>query len=184
MTPPVRSILDEQRDMQKAMELISLGARLQVVESEVAISRPRLIRLYKELQGHPPPKGLLPFSTDWFLTWQPNIQASLFYGIYQQLQRDNPTHQRFELLTASYRLYQEQAFRSTAEHVLSITRVWTLLRFFESNLLDLAPCTRCSGQFVVHAHSPVKHFVCGICQPPSRAGKRLKNRNKAVELTA
>lgn len=183
MTHPSRRILDEQRDMQKAMELISLGARLQVVESEVAVSRPRLIRLYKELHGHPPPKGLLPFSTDWFLTWQPNIQASLFYGIYLQLQRGNPTHERFEMLTTSYRLYQEQASHSAGEHVLSITRVWTLLRFFEGNLLDFAPCTRCSGRFVVHAHSPIRHFICGICQPPSRAGKRLKKRNKAVELT-
>ncbi len=33
------------------MELISLGARLQMLESETQISRGRLVRLYKELRG-------------------------------------------------------------------------------------------------------------------------------------
>ena len=50
------------------MELISLGARLQMLESETQLSRGRLIKLYKELRGSPPPKGMLPFSTDWFMT--------------------------------------------------------------------------------------------------------------------
>jgi flagellar transcriptional activator FlhC len=184
MTDRPRRLLDEHRDLQKAIELISLGARLQVVESEIPdISRPKLIRLYKDLQGQSPPKGLLPFSTDWFLTWQPNIQASLFYGVFHQLQRDNPESNRLDLLIAAYRLYREQVQHCPEAVVLGITRVWTLLRFFESKLLDLALCTRCDGRFIVHAHSPVRQFVCGICQPPSRAGKRLKNRNKYVELT-
>lgn len=50
------------------MELITLGARLQMLESETQLSRGRLIKLYKELRGSPPPKGMLPFSTDWFMT--------------------------------------------------------------------------------------------------------------------
>jgi flagellar transcriptional activator FlhC len=183
MTDRTRSLLDEHRDVQKAIELINLGARLQVVESEVLISRPKLIRLYKELQGQSPPKGLLPFSTEWFLTWQPNMQASLFYGIFQQLQRDNPTSERLDLFIAAYQLYREQVQSCPGAVALGITRVWTLLRFFDSKQLDLAACTRCDGRFVVHAHSPVKQFVCGICQPPSRAGKRLKKGNKDVELT-
>lgn len=48
------------------MELITTGARLQMLESETQLSRGRLIKLYKELRGSPPPKGMLPFSTDWF----------------------------------------------------------------------------------------------------------------------
>lgn len=185
MTDRSRRLLDEHRDLQKAIELINLGARLQVIESEIPdISRPKLIRLYKDLQGQSPPKGLLPFSTEWFLTWQPNIQASLFYGIYQQLQGDNSNYPRLDLLICSYRLYREQVQHCPEAVVLGITRVWTLLRFFESKQLDMAVCTRCDGRFIVHAHSPVKQFVCGICHPPSRAGKRLKKSNKYVELTS
>lgn len=63
-----KSIVQEARDIQLAMELINLGARLQMLESETQLSRGRLIRLYKELRGSPPPKGMLPFSTDWFMT--------------------------------------------------------------------------------------------------------------------
>lgn len=55
-----KSIVQEARDIQLAMELINLGARLQMLESETQLSRGRLIRLYKELRGSPPPKGMLP----------------------------------------------------------------------------------------------------------------------------
>lgn len=65
-----KSIVQEARDIQLAMELITLGARLQMLESETQLSRGRLIKLYKELRGSPPPKGMLPFSTDWFMTWE------------------------------------------------------------------------------------------------------------------
>lgn len=73
-----KSIVQEARDIQLAMELINLGARLQMLESETQLSRGRLIRLYKELRGSPPPKGMLPFSTDWFMTREQNIHASMF----------------------------------------------------------------------------------------------------------
>ncbi|WP_262353594.1 FlhC family transcriptional regulator, partial [Salmonella enterica] len=53
-----KSIVQEARDIQLAMELINLGARLQMLESETQLSRGRLIRLYKELRGSPPPKGM------------------------------------------------------------------------------------------------------------------------------
>ena len=60
---------------QRAVTLINLGARLQVLESETDLSYERLLRLYKEVAGKSPSKGQLPFSTDWFMTWQPNIHA-------------------------------------------------------------------------------------------------------------
>ena len=46
-----KSIVQEARDIQLAMELITLGARLQMLESETQLSRGRLIKLYKELRG-------------------------------------------------------------------------------------------------------------------------------------
>ena len=69
-----RTVLGEAREIRVASELIHLGARLQVLESETALSRERLLKLYKEIRHVSPPKGMLPFSTDWFMTWQPNIQ--------------------------------------------------------------------------------------------------------------
>lgn len=80
-----KSVVTEAQEIQLAIELINLGARLQLLETEVSLSRERLLKLYKELKGVSPPKGMLPFSTDWFLTWQPNIHSSLFLNIHNFL---------------------------------------------------------------------------------------------------
>jgi len=175
-----KSLLVEMQQVQLAIDLIELGARLQVLETETDLSRARLIRLFKEVRGMSPPKGMLPFSTDWFITWMPNIHSSLFYNIYLRLQED-PGCDRMEAFIKAYRLYAEQVEAEDAETVLGLTRAWTLVRFFESDLLQLSPCTRCAGHFVAHAHSPKHDYVCGICQPPSRAGKTRKRQQAALD---
>ena len=83
----VKSILTEARQIERAVTLIKLGARLQVLESETDLSYERLLRLYKEVQGESPARGMLPFSTDWFMTWQPNIHSSLFLNMYEYLNK-------------------------------------------------------------------------------------------------
>ncbi|MBF1800830.1 flagellar transcriptional regulator FlhC [Alloalcanivorax profundimaris] len=168
-----KSLVGEMQQVRLAIELIELGARLQVLESEIGLSRGRLIRLYKEVRGASPPKGMLPFSTDWFITWLPNIHSSLFYGYYRQLTEQKGC-ERMEGFVKAYRLYLEQVALDEAEPVLGLTRAWTLIRFFESGLFELSDCTCCGGRFVNHAHTPSQDFVCGICQPPSRAGKTRK----------
>ncbi|GAB3286062.1 flagellar transcriptional regulator FlhC [Parahaliea aestuarii] len=169
-----KSLVTEMQQVQLAIELIELGARLQVLESETELSRGRLIRLYKEVRGMSPPKGMLPFSTDWFMTWQPNIHSSLFYSYYQRLTRTLGCT-RMEAFTKAYRMYLEQLSLDDAEPVLGLTRAWTLIRYFESGMFEVNPCTRCSGQFVMHAHTPASEYVCGICLPPSRAGKTARS---------
>lgn len=172
-----KSLVSEMLQVQMAIELIELGARLQVLETETDLSRARLIKLYKEVRGMSPPKGMLPFSTDWFITWLPNVHSSLFYNIYLRLVEDQGC-ERMEAFVKAFRLYLEQMQLDDAEPVLGLTRAWTLVRFFESNMLELSPCTSCSGHFVAHAHTPSHNFVCGICQPPSRAGKTRKRRDE------
>ncbi|WAH59107.1 flagellar transcriptional regulator FlhC [Pseudomonas silvicola] len=176
-----KSLVEEMFQVQLAIELIELGARLQVLEVETSLSRGRLIRLYKEVRGVSPPKGMLPFSTDWFVTWLPNIHSSLFYGIYLRLTKIGCD--RIEAFIKAYRLYLEQVGGDEeSEVVLGLTRAWTLVRFFESDMLELVGCSSCSGQFVAHSHGPAQRYVCGICQPPSRAGKTLKRReNEELE---
>lgn len=168
-----QSLVERMQQVQLAIELIELGARLQVLETETDLSRGRLLRLYKEVRGMSPPKGMLPFSADWFMTWSPNIHSSLFYGIYKRLTEEQGC-KRIDAFVKAYRLYLEQVLLDDSEAVLGLNRAWTLLRFFESGLLDLAECTQCHGHFVMHAHTPCKDYVCGICRPPSRAGHTLK----------
>lgn len=172
-----KSLVEEMHQVQMAIELIELGARLQVLETETDLSRGRLIRLYKEVRGMSPPKGMLPFSTEWFITWLPNIHSSLFYNIYRYLQQEQGC-ERMEAFVKAFRLYLEQMALDDAEPVLGLTRAWTLVRFFESEMLELSRCTHCDGHFVAHAHSPSHDYICGICQPPSRAGKTRKRAAK------
>lgn len=176
-----KSLVDEMHQVQLAIELIELGARLQVLESEIGLSRGRLIRLYKEVRGASPPKGMLPFSTDWFITWLPNIHSSLFYGYYRQLTEEQGC-ERLAGFVKAYRLYLEQMTLDEAEPVLGLTRAWTLIRFFESGLFELSLCTCCGGRFVNHAHTPSQNFVCGICQPPSRAGKTARKKASTKKI--
>ena len=41
-----KSVLQEAREVQRAIDLIELGARLQFLESVVSLCRERLVRLY------------------------------------------------------------------------------------------------------------------------------------------
>ncbi|MFN3716127.1 MAG: flagellar transcriptional regulator FlhC [Thiobacillus sp.] len=170
-----KSLLNEMRDTQLAIELIELGARPQVLECETSLSRERLLKLYKEVKGVSPPKGMLPFSTDWFLTWLPNVHASLFVNIHRYLTK-NSEASGIEALLKSYRLYQEYVHTNQIEPVLSFTRAWTLNRFFESRMLETAVCKTCGGHFVVHPDDLHHDYVCGLCNMPARAGKTRKAR--------
>ncbi|WP_096698982.1 flagellar transcriptional regulator FlhC [Polaromonas sp. AER18D-145] len=168
-----KSVILEAREIHLAIDLIKLGARLQFLEAETSLSRDRLIKLYKEIKGASPPKGLLPFSTDWFMTWLSNIHSSMFYNIYRFM----VTHggcTRIQAIIKSYRLYLEQVQQQGGEPVLDFTRAWTLVRFFDSDMLQLSTCTRCTGLFVAHAHDSQSGYVCVLCRPPSRAGKTRK----------
>ncbi|MFN7205537.1 MAG: FlhC family transcriptional regulator, partial [Burkholderiales bacterium] len=42
-----KSIVEDSKDVQRAVELIKLGARLQVLESETRLSYEKLLKLYK-----------------------------------------------------------------------------------------------------------------------------------------
>jgi flagellar transcriptional activator FlhC len=168
-----KSVVAEVREITLAIELIELGARLQLLEAETSLSRDRLIRLYKELKGVSPPKGMLPFSTEWFMTWQPNIHSSLFYGIYRFISQHGGC-EPIQSIVKGYRLYLEHNELHGEEPILSLTRAWTLVRFFDSGMLQTNTCTRCGGPFVAHAYDLRQGFICGLCQPPSRAGKTRK----------
>jgi flagellar transcriptional activator FlhC len=166
-----KTVLGESQQVKIATELIEMGARLQVLQEETSLSRERLLKLYKEVKGESPSKGMLPYSTDWFISWQPNIHSSLFMGIYQFLIK-NAGVEGVQALITAYRLYLDQVQGiEDSEVVLSITRAWFLIRFFKAGMMQMVPCRECGGEFVTHTNELHAHYVCGICHPPARAGK-------------
>jgi len=170
-----KSVCQEGGDIQLARDMIELGARLQVLQAETSLSHDRLSKLYRELRGCSPPKGMLPFSVDWFMTWLPNIHASLFYNVCQFIKTHTPS-QGVRAVIDAYRLYLENAsagqpYETNAEPVLSFTRAWMLMRFFDGGMLQLSTCRHCGGRYIAHAYDLQQHYVCAICRPPPRAGK-------------
>jgi flagellar transcriptional activator FlhC len=165
-----KSVLNESRQIERAVALIKLGARLQVLESETDLSYERLLRLYKEVAGKSPSKGQLPFSTDWFLTWQPNIHSSLFLNMYEYLNKVS-TLEDIDAVMKAYRLYTEQMNTLGMEPLLSVTRAWRLVKFVDNNMLTMTRCSKCGGHFVSEPYENARHYVCGLCVPPARAGK-------------
>src|SRR5690606_30134879 len=99
-----KSVTKEADEILLASSMIELGARLQVLEAETSLSHDRLARLYREIRGCSPPKGMLPFSVDWFMTWLPNIHSSLFYNVYRFLVEHTPS-QGVRAVIDAYKLY-------------------------------------------------------------------------------
>lgn len=179
-----RSVAGEARQVQVAIDLIRLGARLQLLQEETSLSRERLLRLYKEIKGESPSKGMLPYSTDWFMSWQPNIHASLFMDIYRFLVM-NAGIEGVQALITAYRLYLDQMQGiEDSEPILSITRAWFLIRFFKAGMMQLSPCKECGGYFVTHVNELYENYVCGICHPPARAGKTRAAKQAALDIGA
>ncbi len=165
-----KSVLNDSRQVNRAVALIQLGARLQVLESETNLSYERLLRLYKEVAGRSPSKGQLPFSTDWFLSWQPNIHASLFLNTYEYLNKVSPLED-IDAIMKAFKLYTEQIAACGVEPLLTITRAWRLVKFVDNNMLAMTKCKKCGGHFVSEPYENARHFECGLCTPPARAGK-------------
>ncbi|MFA5665056.1 flagellar transcriptional regulator FlhC [Castellaniella sp.] len=170
-------VAQEATDILLASEMIRLGARLQVLQAETRLSYERLARLYRDIRGHSAPKGMLPYSLDWYMTWMPNLHSSVFFNVYRYL-RLKAGASRTEALVEAYKLYLEQVqadllpvSHASSHTLLSFTRAWMMLRFFDSGQLQGSRCVRCHGLFVAHAHDPDADYVCGLCKPPPRAGK-------------
>ncbi|EWG67297.1 Flagellar transcriptional regulator FlhC [Enterobacter sp. DC4] len=169
-----KSVMAEIRDAQIAMELISFGARMQVLESETKLSRRRLLKLYKELKGCSPPKGMLPFSPDWYMSWEQNIHSSIFYNIYLYLKK-MAYGRPVEIMLKTYRLYLDHCLTTQDDRpVLGLTRAWTLLRFIDCGMVKHTQCSICGGSFITTPEHTHTVFTCSLCLPPSRAIKKNK----------
>ncbi|XTZ39328.1 flagellar transcriptional regulator FlhC [Salmonella enterica] len=169
-----KNITSEIRDAQIAVQLISFDARMQVLQSETSLSRRRLLQLYKEIKGCSPPKGMLPFSTDWYMAWQHNIHSSIFFNIYHCLQKMH-AGRPVELMLKGYQLYLENSLNDNEKTpVLGLTRAWTMLRFIDCGVINHTTCCKCGGVFITTAESAAHEYSCCLCFPLSRVIKISK----------
>lgn len=186
-----QTLLTQAKVVEAAAELIRLGARMQVLENMTPMPREKLLRLYKEIKGEAPPRGMLPFSTEWFLEWQPAMHSALYLTHRNELRRlsglagaataaTNPLWH----MPITYKAYLESVKSCGLEPVLTLTRAWSLERFLGSRMLKEVSCRRCGGVFLGHAHDIERGFVCGLCKVPPRAGKTAKAKANQALLAA
>jgi flagellar transcriptional activator FlhC len=45
------------------------------------------------------------------------------------------------------------------------------VKFVDAQMLTRTQCTVCKGQFVTEPYENERHYQCGLCNPPARAGK-------------
>lgn len=186
-----QSLLDQAKAVESAAELIRLGARMQVLENMTPMPREKLLRLYKEIRGEAPPRGMLPFSTEWFLEWQPAMHSALYLTHRNEVRRldarrrgvvteGNPLWH----MPTAYKVYLESVKACGLEPVLTLTRAWSLERFLGSRMLKEVGCRKCGGLFLGHAHDIERGFICGLCKVPPRAGKTAKAKLEAAAAVA
>jgi flagellar transcriptional activator FlhC len=68
-------------------------------------------------------------------------------------------------------LYLEQTRPRAWSRCCRVTRAWRLVKFVDNGMLTMTKCSKCGGHFVTHPHEIARHYVCGLCNPPARAGK-------------
>ena len=141
-----------------------------MLQSETDCPYERLLKLYKEVAGKSPSKGQLPFSTDWFMTWQPNIHASLFYQHLRVPEQDDGAR-AIDAIIKAYQLYCAR-WRSTGSSRCCRSPG-------PGGWCDSSTPAWCSDELHAlrrplrqpHLRDSRTQYVCGLCEPPARAGK-------------
>jgi flagellar transcriptional activator FlhC len=90
--------------------------------------------------------------------------------------------QGLDAIVQAYRLYLSYMQATCLDPILSVTRAWTLTRYF-GVLLDTAPCSVCGHDFVVAAHELASTPVCGLCRAPANDRPARRSRAGAVRNT-
>lgn len=166
------SVTEDLSQIEMAVELIKHQPRLQMLTELTSLSRERLLNLYKEINQSSPTKGQLPFSTDYFLVWNGNVHASLFYNRYLWFKKHSNLPMG-AMLAKAYTYYQTELKAMQIPVELSITRAWMLVKYFDAGMLTLTACVQCGGHFVTNPYDLQTGYCCGFCKKPPRAGSCL-----------
>jgi flagellar transcriptional activator FlhC len=56
-----KTVIEEADDVRRAVEMVQLGARMQMLEVETRLSREKLLKIYKEVRGVSPRRACCRF---------------------------------------------------------------------------------------------------------------------------
>lgn len=157
-----------------AHRLLTLNARLPVINALTGLPRRVVVKVHWEVHGTAPTNGLLPYDTHWITKTATNcIHASLFMQAYLTIHdRINNREQvllgqvflkAFELYLESLRINANPTWRETTEPQLSIDRAYTISRQYHVGQVMFKPCKTCHSGFVAVRDIPVEYQLCPVC---------------------
>ena len=122
LTPKESDILGLKRKLDLAKGLIEKGGRPSIVRAVCQISKASALQLHKEIHGHGPNAGLLPYDPDWIAKSPGNcLHASIYFNIFQKLS-NNTSACKGEIYLAAYTLYEQTLMDKPK--ILNINRAW------------------------------------------------------------
>lgn len=173
-----REILAIARKLNLAKGLIERGGRPSIVMVVCGISKASTLKLYKEIHGHGPCAGLLPYDPDWVVKNPTNcLHASIYVNIYKRL-CEYMSADKGDIYLSSYILYEE-TLSNGEDKVLSINRAWHLGQQCQMSTICVKSCPKCKSFFATVTEFPDPYKMCPLCdiQMDSSGKKKWKKLN-------
>lgn len=144
--------------MHDAVRLIQAGARATLVCQLTDLPKKLVKRTYTMLQGHPSPRGQMPFTDAWYLENDLRmLHATLAWQLHNRIARKNRSEARIVLEV--YAVYQCIVDKPQ----LDLTRVVFVLRLMAMDLWRERQCQYCGSAFLAPADE--KHDIaCPGCR--------------------
>lgn len=174
-------LIAQMGELALAKRMIELGARMQVLESELTLSKPALLNLYRSIKGESPKKGQVPFLVNYYFEWQVFSNASLFLNIFHKLEFISPKLSVAELLIKAYESYYSMVTASGQEPKLTFTRAWRLYKFEQVSMIVLKTCPACKGRMIFDPTRIHSNVPCMLCDPPNRNRRALKRKDESEQ---
>jgi flagellar transcriptional activator FlhC len=141
-----------------AVRLIQAGARATLVCQLTELPKKLVKRMYTLLQGHPSPRGQMPFTDAWFLENDLRmLHATLVWQLHKRIAREHRSEAR--VLLEVYTVYRCMVNKPQ----LNLTRTSVVLRLVAMALWQERQCGHCGNTFL--APTDEKHDVaCPGCR--------------------
>ena len=141
-----------------AVRLIQAGARATLVCQLTELPKKLVKRMYTMLQGHPSPRGQMPFTDAWYLENDLRmLHATLVWQLHKRIARTNRSEARVMLeVYAVYRCIVNKP-------QLNLTRTVLVLRLVSMALWQERQCRYCGNVFLAPADEK-QDIACPGCR--------------------
>jgi len=172
LTPKESDILGLKRKLDMAKGIIEKGGRPSIVRAVCQISKASALQFHKEIHGHGPNAGLLPYDPDWITKSPENcLHASIYFNIFQKISR-NTTACKGEIYLAAYTLYEQTLMDKPK--ILNINRAWHIGQQINMSYLCGMTCNRCHSTYVAIGEFPDPYKFCPLCDATTDSTGRQK----------